>query len=379
MTASNKKKVKHLFVTTGGTGGHLFPASVLIQDLIKQRYQVTEIVDQRAYHYMRNNPLSFPKSKNLSVHVLHIGRGQTLWKKIQFIGGLIASFFKSLKIIATKRPDAVVCFGGYATFPVTLAAVLTRTPLFLHEQNAVIGRVNKWFAPFAKKITTTFPEVKNLKSTQCKKLVFTGNLVRENIRNLRTHTCKSPPVQNGPLTLLVIGGSQGASSFAQRLPQALGHLPAALRKRLFVLHQVPQSLLESTGQLYKNVGIQADLAPFFSDIHRYYEKADLVISRAGASTVSELLACHKPAVYIPYPHAMDDHQTYNAQAVVTMGGGWMLSEKEKDFGQKLFILLEQIFNDPRMLKQAQQALALSTTQPYVSPVLACIEKELYGC
>jgi UDP-N-acetylglucosamine--N-acetylmuramyl-(pentapeptide) pyrophosphoryl-undecaprenol N-acetylglucosamine transferase len=246
----------------------------------------------------------------------------------------------------------VVGFGGYPSFPPLAAALILRIPFMMHEQNAHVGRVTRWLARFARTITSTFPTMKGLRQGDVSKVVVTGNPIRANITALRKIPYKSP---DKTIHLFVVGGSQGARVFSTILPQAICLLPEALRKRLTITQQCRPEFEEETTSLYKKGSVKVTLAPFFQDIATEYKKAHLIICRAGASTVTELAVAGRPALFIPLPTAMDDHQTYNAQSIVNQKAGWYMSEQGLT-PQSLAYTLEKILKDPKGLEKTAQTL-----------------------
>jgi len=228
--------------------------------------------------------------------------------------------------LQANRPDMVVGFGGYPSLPPMLAAIWSGLPTLIHEQNAVLGRVNRLLAPRVGAIAASFPQTARLRAGDAAKVVQTGNPVREAILALR-NLPYVPPNGSGPVRLLVMGGSQGARVMSEVVPAALTRLSPGLRARLRVTQQCRAEDLGRVRDGYARAGIPAELAAFIDDVPQQLGAAHLVIARAGASTVSELLAAGRPAILVPYPHAADDHQTANARAMVAAGGGWMMEER----------------------------------------------------
>ncbi len=345
MTKPSKKKC--FLITTGGTGGHIFPAQALSEALIKRGHHVIEVIDQRAVKYVA-------ASSQNKVFILHLAHGKGLLKKLRLGIDLVWAFFRSLYIINKTKPAAIMGFGGYTTFPVILAAFLLRKPFILHEQNSFVGRVTKWFAPFAAKISTCFLPLYGLPSRYESKLVWTGNPLRASIKAI-TQKLYKPFESGSPIRLLIIGGSQGAKSFSTLIPQALELLSPSFKKRLEVIQQVPAYDLDNTKMAYEKMGIKATLQPFFHHIHEEYRKADLVIARAGASTVMELEAVGRPVIFIPFPYAMDDHQTYNARNIIEHEAGWMVKESAA-LPSELGALIENLLSHPKMLEKAAKKI-----------------------
>jgi UDP-N-acetylglucosamine--N-acetylmuramyl-(pentapeptide) pyrophosphoryl-undecaprenol N-acetylglucosamine transferase len=234
-----------------------------------------------------------------------------------------------------------------------LAATQLGLPTAIHEQNAVLGRANRLLAPRVRRIATGFAETAGLGDGGPGRIVHTGNPVRSAILAVGK-TGYRPPEGDGPVELLVLGGSQGARIFAEIVPPALASLPAELRKRLRLSLQArPEDRAEAAAAL-ADADIAADVESFFTDIPQRLARAHLVICRAGASTIAELAAIGRPALLIPYPHAMDDHQTANARAFAEAGGGWVMSQAELR-PDTLALYLENLLNDPPALAAAAQS------------------------
>lgn len=334
-----------IILTAGGTGGHLFPAHAVGEILQKKGYPLTLITDLRGASFKGALPT---KVLNLPVYIQRAG----FFQKINLGLHIILRTIEITLWLLKKRPSIVVGFGGYPAFPTLVAAVLTRTPLFLYEQNAYLGRVNRWVAPFAKAIATGFskthgisPKIKN---------IFTGNPVRLAIKNLSKSPYKAPS-KSGPINLFVVGGSQGAKIFSTLLPEALSLLPSSMKRRLRVVQQCRPELLELTQNLYTNLSISAEVRSFFDNIGDHFKKAHLVICRSGASTLTELMVMGRPALFVPFFYAMDDHQTFNARVAVDAGGGWMISEKDLT-APLLAKEIEKLLISPKSLEKAAKKI-----------------------
>jgi UDP-N-acetylglucosamine--N-acetylmuramyl-(pentapeptide) pyrophosphoryl-undecaprenol N-acetylglucosamine transferase len=253
----------------------------------------------------------------------------------------------------------VVGLGGYITFPAGMMSVLLGKPLVLHEQNSVAGMANKVLAGVADRVYSAFPEV-------LKKGEWVGNPLREPF-------LRQPPPEErfagrtGPLKILVVGGSLGARGLNQVVPQALARIPAANRPR--VLHQGGAKQIDELRAFYAEAGVEAELTPFIEDTASAYAEADLVICRAGASTVTELAAVGAPALFVPFPHAVDDHQTTNAKFLVDAGGGWLVQQRELT-PDKLATMLITLTRG-ELLQRAVAAKRMQQTQATERMVAAC--------
>jgi UDP-N-acetylglucosamine--N-acetylmuramyl-(pentapeptide) pyrophosphoryl-undecaprenol N-acetylglucosamine transferase len=249
----------------------------------------------------------------------------------------------------------MVGFGGYASVPGMVAAVLAGIPTAIHEQNAVLGRANRLLASRVKRIATSFAEVSHVEAKLAAKLVHTGMPVRAAIAALRD---QAYPALNAdsPIHLLVLGGSQGARVLSEVVPAALAALPEALRARIRVAQQCRPEDLESVKRAYDGTGITATLDSFFADVPERLAAAHLVIGRAGASTVAELTALGRPAILVPYPFAIDDHQTANAHAVEDNGGAWLM-QQDSFTAEALTARLDSLFRQPEILTRTAECAA----------------------
>lgn len=338
---------KTFLITTGGTGGHIFPAEALSAQLRAKGHIVVEVLDQRSLRYV-----TYEKSSDKKVFVLYLTPGNSFLNKVHLSFDLIKAFFKSLYILWSTKPEVVIGFGGYTAFPIMIASVVLRKPLILHEQNAFIGRVSKWFLPFSNYITTCFADLYGLPHRYKNKQIVTGNPIRAQIKSVSQVPYKVF-TKAGRIKILIVGGSQGAKGFSTFVPQVLARLPLSIKSRLEITQQVPKDMIDSAQMLYKKHKIKATLKPFFNNMHQEYAKTHLVIGRAGASTVMELCAVGRPVIFIPFPYAMDDHQTYNALNITERGAGWMIRESE-DASENLYVLLKKILTHPKVLEKAAQ-------------------------
>ncbi len=324
MTSNPRKLV---LIAAGGTGGHIFPALAFIEVMRKQRrYRLALISDRRTL------PLSGGLAK-LSLYRI-FAAGVSGRRGLRFVSAaflLFVGLMQSFYILRKSRPAVVIGFGGYAALPPILAANLTRVPTVLHEQNAVLGRANRLLLPGADRIALSFRATRHVEGAVKKGLaVWTGNPVRMAFRNLPSIRYDDKGLNDDgarAFRLLVLGGSQGARLFGEIVPEALHALPEARRARLRVCHQVRGEQLAAVRLFYKRQGIKAETRPFFSDMAERMRWAHLVICRAGAATLAELATVGRPAILIPFRHAIDDHQRENALRFVRAGAGWMMPEE----------------------------------------------------
>lgn len=320
MTAETRKGAsRHFVLAAGGTGGHMIPAFALAAELEARGHHVALITDARG----ANIP---GKPEGLTVHVLPAGRfGKN---PLQWIKGLRKVFEgrgMALRIFDTFEPAAVVGFGGYPALPALLAATSRGIPSIVHEQNAVLGRVNRLLASRVDAIATSYAEVERLKPKHLEKTHLVGNPVRSDVLALRDEDFPAF-TDGGLLRVLVTGGSQGASILSDIVPDGLAMLPPALRQRLQVTQQCRSEDLDRVRARYADHDIPAELGTYFEDMHTRLADAHLFIGRAGASTIAELTAVGRPAILIPLPIATDDHQAANTREIVRAGGARMIRQ-----------------------------------------------------
>ncbi len=312
-------ELRPIVIAAGGTGGHFYPAEALAAALIARGQWVVLMTDARS------GALNSTVFKDRDQYVLPgagiAGRGVARAGKA--VLALAAGMVKARGILARIRPAAVVAFGGYPAVPPVLATRLLRDrpPVILHEQNAVLGRANRFLCGHASVLALSFAATTRV--PQGVRTVVTGNPARPAIMALSTAPYTPP---HGPVHLLILGGSLGARVFSDIVPEALTRLPDALRARLRVTQQCRAEDLDRVCAAYRDHGIAADLAPFFPDVADRLRGAHLVIARAGASTVAELAIAGRPAILVPLPGAIDGHQSANARALADAGGAWVMPQ-----------------------------------------------------
>jgi len=309
---------RRLVIAAGGTGGHMFPAQALAEAMVLRGWQVTLSTDARGARFAGRFPEAVSVRKSASATFARGGVLARLAVPLRILAGIAASTLRYL----VRRPTAVVGFGGYPTIPALAAAWLLRVPRMIHEQNGVLGRVNRVFAPRVDRVACgTWPTVLPKGVTG----VETGNPVRGAVRDMAGAPYRPP--EDGPIHLLVIGGSQGARVLSEVVPSAVLGLSEAMRGRVSVTQQARPEDVEAVDAQYRAGGVRAEVAPFFDDIPARLAAAHLVISRAGASTVAEIAAVGRPSILIPFAAAMDDHQTANARALVAAEAAILLPEE----------------------------------------------------
>ncbi|HXP31039.1 MAG TPA: undecaprenyldiphospho-muramoylpentapeptide beta-N-acetylglucosaminyltransferase [Stellaceae bacterium] len=308
-------------LAAGGTGGHMFPAEALARELLRRGCRVVLITDRRGQAFGDRVP-------GVALHRIRAGRlGAGLAGKIAALAETALGTLAAARLLRLLKPASVVGFGGYPSLPTMLAATRLGMPTLLHEQNALLGRANRLIAPRVGRIATSFAAVGGLREADRGRVVETGNPVRDAVAAMR-FAPYAPPQAEGPLHLLVTGGSQGARILGVVVPGALAQLPPALRRRLVVTQQARSEDLEAARHTYAASGIAAETAAFFDDIPARLARAQLVICRAGASTVAELAVVGRPAILVPYRYAAEDHQTANANGFAAAGAAWVMPEAE---------------------------------------------------
>jgi UDP-N-acetylglucosamine--N-acetylmuramyl-(pentapeptide) pyrophosphoryl-undecaprenol N-acetylglucosamine transferase len=340
--------VSSVFVlAAGGTGGHLFPAEAVARLLVAGGAAVHLLTDRRADSFAASVP-------GVTVDLVRAGRfGGGPLHAAYGLAELAVGLVQARRLLRRLAPAAVVGFGGYPSVPTMLAAAQLGLPTLIHEQNVVLGRANRLLAPRARRIATGFAATQGLRDADRGRAVHTGNPVRPAIQAVSALPYVAPE-PDGPIELLVVGGSQGARVFGAVLTPALMSLPAKLRYRVHVSQQARPEDKESVIAQYRDASIAADIESFFTDMPERLSRAHLVICRAGASTIAELGIAGRPAILVPYPHAMDDHQTANAGAVAASGGGWVVPQSEFT-PETLAGRLTALLADPAALVSGAQA------------------------
>jgi len=356
-------------LAAGGTGGHMVPAHALAAELKRRGHGVLLISDDRGARF----PGLFD---GVPVHILPAGRlggGPLGW--IKAARSVIAGRGEAKRLYRDHRPDAVIGFGGYPAFAALIAASAMRIPTVLHEQNAVLGRVNRLLAGEAEAIAIAYDRIERLKPRHRAKTVLVGNPVREAIARLGE--APFPPVDDiAPLKILVTGGSQGATILGRVVPAGLGLLEPRLRHRLQVVQQCRADDIETVRASYKELGIPAELLTYIKDMPQKLGEAHLVIGRAGASTIAELTVAGRPAILIPFGAATDDHQTVNAREMTEAGGARTIPQPQFT-PETLARQVEALAADPGALANAA-ARALSVGRPHAARDFADLVERIGG-
>lgn len=336
---------KLILLCAGGTGGHMFPARALAEELLARGYRVALACDTRGRKY-------FDGLKGVDVYVLASGTYRPgILGKLKFLWPLVTGYFQAHKLIGRIKPSVCVGFGGYPSAPPLWAAQHRGLPTVLHEQNAILGLANVLLIRRAKKLALSWSGTRGIKSAFQSKTIVTGNPVRAEITALGDQPYQPPTDE---INLLVVGGSQGAAVFNDILPQAFTALPPEIRNRLKIVQQVRADSLERVRAYYASHGMHPECEVFFADMPDRLRVAHMLITRSGASTVAELAVAGRPALYVPYPWNRDHQQTFNAEAVTQVGGGWLIEERDLTL-EDLNTLFMHIFRDPQTLNAAAAA------------------------
>jgi UDP-N-acetylglucosamine--N-acetylmuramyl-(pentapeptide) pyrophosphoryl-undecaprenol N-acetylglucosamine transferase len=335
---------RHFVLAAGGTGGHMVPAAALGAELIKRGHRVALVSDERGVRF----PGLF---EDVQTHVIPAGRfsgGPLNW--IKAAKAMMDGRAMALELYKTFQPAAVIGFGGYPAFPALAAAFSANIPTAVHEQNAVLGRVNRLVAGRVQAIATSYPDTQRLKERHAGKVRLIGNPVREAVLALR-HQPYPELESDGIFRVLVTGGSQGATVLSQVVPDGLSLLPLALRQRMQVTHQARIEDIDEVRKKYAEHGIPATLSTYIADMPGELAWAHLVIARAGASTIAELTAAGRPAILVPLPSATDDHQTANAREITAAGGARTIAQRQFT-AVELAKQIQKLGLDPKALENA---------------------------
>ncbi|MGN6620241.1 MAG: undecaprenyldiphospho-muramoylpentapeptide beta-N-acetylglucosaminyltransferase [Sphingomonas sp.] len=358
---------RHFVLAAGGTGGHMVPAAALAAELTRRGHRVALVSDDRGVRF----PGLF---EEVQTHILPAGRmsgGPIGW--LRGARQMMAGRAMAIELYRTFKPEAVIGFGGYPALPALLAAFKAKIPTAVHEQNAVLGRVNRLVARKVDAIATSYLEVERLKPDWQMKTHLVGNPVREAVLKLRDRTFPLLE-EDGIFRVLVTGGSQGASVLSQVVPDGLAMLPVSFRRRLQVTHQARIEDIEGARAKYAELQIAAELATYLPDMPEQLAWAHLVIARAGASTIAELTAAGRPAILVPLPIATDDHQTANAKEITEAGGARTIPQKAFT-PKELAKQMQKLGLDPQALQNAA-ARAKSCGRPNATRDLADLVERL---
>ena len=332
---SIKLKSNFTIFIAGGTGGHMYPATAIL-DEIKKTSDVFFITDKRGLGYLTNNKTLINQS-NIKILILDaispFKKG--LINKFKFFYFLIISFIKLIYFYLKYKPKIQIGFGGYTTIlPCLIGKLFFKVEYVIHEQNAIMGRANKILEPFASKVFIPFDKIMPLKNIN--KRIFSGTPIRKEIKSIKKNNKK-----NNKLNVLIIGGSLGSEFFSVSLVNSFINLDPIIKQRIYIYHQVINSEIKKVRQLYRINNVMSEVKSFFPNIEKYYKNTDLIICRAGGSTIAEILYLKIPCILIPLKNSMDNHQKMNAKIINDNKLGWVIDES--DFKNENFIkLIEDI-------------------------------------
>ena len=334
-----------VMLAAGGTGGHLFPAQALAEELSRHNINVHLLTDERVHDYGK----AFPAVETHIIPSASLSLSDPV-RIPQRLLRLYSGYRAAKRVFRKHAPQAVVGFGGYPSLPPVMAAAKAGIPTLVHEQNAVLGRANKLLATRVTAIATSFQDVARVPKSATRKLHLTGNPVRAAV--LAAADGEYPKLDDqGPINLLVFGGSQGAKFFSDAMPQAIQALPDELRRRIWITQQCRPEDLARVQADYAAAGITANLAPFFKDMPWLMRSAHLVVCRSGASTIAELGVIGRPAILVPLPHAIDNDQLRNAESFTRAGGGFVHPQASLN-AVHFAKVLQDLLQKPMLLKEA---------------------------
>ncbi len=331
---------KKIIIATGGTGGHIFPAYSLAKYFINTGYLVNLTTDARGLKYLKNykelNLIKIPATPLIKINI---------FKFFFSMNVVIYSIIRSFLFLLFNRPSIVFGMGGYSSFPICIAASILRIKFIVYENNLIIGKANKFLLPFADKIFVSYKDLHGIPYKYNHKIIVSGNIIREEILNLNTSSNKT--IKTETLRILVLGGSQAAKIFAEKLPPIFSKLKES-KINIKVYHQCQKEQNEALSQFYEKNKINFEIFNFTDKIIEYYSKVNLVITRSGASVLGELINVKIPFITIPLPTSADNHQFKNAEFYEKRGYGYLL--EEKNINDDLYSLIKKIFTDKSVIK-----------------------------
>ena len=343
MTKTNK-----IIIATGGTGGHVFPAYSLANYLIKNNYNIELTVDDRGSKYLKD----YENLKLIKITSSPLIK-KNIFTFLFSIFMILFSTLRSLFFLLFNRPSIVFGMGGYSSFPVCIASAILRIKFVIYENNMIIGKANRYLLPFAKKIFVSYGNLEGIPKNYSNKVFEIGNIVREEIINSKTRNDQNDRFDD--IKILVLGGSQAAKVFAEQLPRIFEKLKNS-KVPIKIYQQCQKKQNKQLSEFYKKAKIDFEIFNFTNKITDYYLKANLVITRSGASVLGELINIKIPFISIPLPTSADNHQFKNAIYYKKKGFGYIINEK--DINNQLYDLIESIFKDKSLVKKilANQSL-----------------------
>ena len=347
---TNYKRKKIIMLVAGGTGGHIYPSLSLINKMKDCNFII--ITDKRGKGYYQrffeNKDFNF---KIFTHHVTSPSNTKIIYKIFSFFQILI-SLLKSFLIIIFQKPNLAIGFGGYPSVAPILAAKICTVPSIIHEQNAIIGRGNKLLSKISNVLALSFLETKKIENV--KNIIFTGNPVRHEFEKIGNNCINS--ISNKPFIILIYGGSLGASYFSIELTSIICSLPEKIRNEIKIIQQVRIEDLNRVKSNYRINNIEAEVSTYFHNIYRKFRIAHLIITRSGGSSVAEILASCRPAIFVPLPNAFDNHQYENAKFLKDNNCGWVIDQYDND-ENNIKKLLQDIFNDKNQIIRTSKQIA----------------------
>lgn len=370
---------KQIFIVSGGTGGHIIPARCLAQYFAQNNHKVLFLGDEKYRSYIKESDQFASKIISSS----QIKKSPVFLAKAAC--QILIGIFQSIYLFWKLKPKYIFAFGGYSTFPALIAAIITRTEIILHEQNSHLGKVNRIFAKFAKKIGLSFKETSGISSENLSKSFFVGNPVRDEILGLHEAKYEIPMFKDPELrkdnkmgydlllasdfyeeqepkktfNILVIGGSGGAKIFSEILPQAFFNLSENLKEEIQVTQQCRKELLQQTFNTYRSFNVNIVIDAFFENMPELIKAAHLVIARSGSSSIFEFCAAKKPMILVPFALAADNHQEKNARYLEKNGAAIVVEEKEFTINKINDLLNSLISDKPTLKKMSENAGSLA--------------------
>jgi UDP-N-acetylglucosamine--N-acetylmuramyl-(pentapeptide) pyrophosphoryl-undecaprenol N-acetylglucosamine transferase len=355
-------------LAAGGTGGHLFPAQALAEELSARGWTIHLMTDERVHDYGKD----FPAVATHIIHAATLSLSDPLRLPSRMMR-LYRGYSAAKAKLRELAPKAIIGFGGYPSLPPLLAATHVGVPSMVHEQNSVLGRANRLLSTRVTAVATSFAEVRNVPESAKSRFVLTGNPVRGVVKQV----AGAPyPIltSNSSINMLVFGGSQGARVFADIMPPTIANIPQGLRERLHITQQCRVEDMDRVKAAYVAAGVKADLNPFYGDMPQRMARSHLVICRSGASSIAELGVVGRPAVLVPLPHALDNDQLRNAQSFEAAKAGWVHEQKTLE-PQAFAQILERLLSNPVGLKEAAAA-ALAHGKPDAARQLATLVEQI---
>ena len=344
-----KQSIK-ILIAAGGTGGHIFPALSIINKIKVNDFIV--ITDQRGENYFNKFFSNKKINHTIIVHKVSTPSSRILINKLKSLFQLSVSLLKTIFLIVSHKPQVIVGFGGYPSVAPIIAAKLFKIPSIIHEQNAIIGRANKFLSKISNLLALSFFETKNIENNQ--NIIFTGNPTREEFSNLGKLKY-SIPTEKQKFTILIVGGSLGANFFSNQVTAIICSLPKEIREKIYVIQQVRKADKDNVKDIYYEHQIDCEIETFFDDIFKKFKKAHIIITRSGGSSVAEILTSSKPVIFIPLPTALDNHQLENTKLITNRGGGWVLTQNTK-IAVNLKKLIENLIKNPNKLLLANNKI-----------------------